>query len=62
MAADPYLSRLDALIKEAAVAALSPGDDRRTEWGYGHACGQQLGLQRARQLFNDLLIEEANKK
>lgn len=59
---DRYLLKLDTLIRDAAVAALAPSDDKRTEWGYGHACGQQLGLQRARQLFNDLLIEEANKK
>lgn len=51
------LERLEEAKAKAAFESLSPADSEKSEFGYGKACGVQLGLQIARELIEAVLSE-----
>jgi hypothetical protein len=56
-AIERFLQELQELKAKNAEASLKPGTDDQTEFGYGRACGQQLGLQLAEELLNKILSD-----
>lgn len=51
------LERLEEAKAKAALESLDPKDSEKTEFGYGRACGIQLGLQIAREAIEAVLSE-----
>ena len=53
-----YLGRLDELKRQEAEKGLQPASELQTEFGYGRACGIQLGIKLAEEALNTILNEQ----
>lgn len=51
------LERLEEASAKAATESLDPKDSEKTEFGYGRACGVQLGFRIAREVIEAVLSE-----
>lgn len=53
-----FLGELRELRQQLAAAALSPSEEKRSEFGYGKACGLDEGLRRAEELYEQIVDQE----
>lgn len=56
--ADRFLGELEQLKQQRAVGALQPTEESKTLFDYGEACGVQLGLGLAQELFEKILSDQ----
>ena len=52
-----FLAELQELKLKTAEASLQPSAEDQNEFGYGKACGKQLGLKLAEEMLNRILSE-----